>query len=114
MSDQEQEELALPAQSGLEPAEVGSAPAEVGSAPAEVGSSAAEVGFSDAVNELEEILRRIEGEEIDLDRLATELKRATALLEVCRGKVRRAEIEVRQIVDTIAEADGDGEGDEAG
>lgn len=62
-----------------------------------------EVGFSAAVNELEEILRRIEGEEIDLDRLAAELKRATALLEVCRGKVRRAEIEVQQIVDTISE-----------
>ncbi len=69
-----------------------------------------EVAFGAAVNELEEILRRIEGEEIDLDRLAAELKRATALLEVCRGKVRRAEIEVQQIVDTISEPDGgDGE-----
>lgn len=66
-----------------------------------------EIGFSEAVRELEEILRRIEGEEIDLDRLAAELKRATALLEVCRGKVRRAEIEVRQIVDAIADADAD-------
>lgn len=79
-----------------------------------------EIGFSDAVQELEKILRRIEGEEIDLDRLAAELKRATALLEVCRGKVRRAEIEVRQIVDAIADVDGDGdadpdpEGDETG
>ena len=62
-----------------------------------------EIGFGAAVRELEEILRRIESEEIDLDRLAAELKRATALLEVCRGKVRRAEIEVRQIVDAIAE-----------
>ena len=70
-----------------------------------------EIGFSEAVEELEKILRRIEGEEIDLDRLAAELKRATALLEVCRGKVRRAEIEVRQIVDTIADVGGDGDGD---
>ena len=62
-----------------------------------------EVAFGDAVNELEEILRRIEGEEIDLDQLAAELKRATALLEVCRGKVRRAEIEVEQIVANLAE-----------
>ena len=67
-----------------------------------------EVAFGDAVNELEEILRRIEGEEIDLDQLAAELKRATALLEVCRGKVRRAEIEVEQIVANLAEpSDGD-------
>lgn len=62
-----------------------------------------EVGFSDAINELEGILRRIEDEEIDLDRLAAELKRATALLEVCRGKVRRAEVEVKQVVDALGE-----------
>ena len=74
-----------------------------------------EIGFSEAVQELEKILRRIESEEIDLDRLAAELKRATALLEVCRGKVRRAEIEVRQIVDAIADADADAGADpEAG
>ena len=68
-----------------------------------------EIAFGDAVGELEEILRRIEGEEIDLDRLAAELKRATALLEVCRGKVRRAEVEVQQIVDTLAEPDDEGD-----
>lgn len=67
-----------------------------------------EIGFSDAVRELEEILRRIEGEEIDLDRLAAELRRATALLEMCRGKVKRAEVEVQQIVAGLDEAD-DGE-----
>ena len=67
-----------------------------------------EVGFSAAVGELEEILRRIEGEEIDLDRLAAELKRATELLEMCRGKVRRAEIEVQQIVDNLSDDDEDG------
>lgn len=70
-----------------------------------------EIGFGDAVRELEKILRRIEGEEIDLDRLAAELKRATALLEVCRGKVRRAEIEVSQIVDAIGGADADADAD---
>ena len=66
-----------------------------------------EVGFGEAVDELEKILRRIEGEEIDLDRLAAELKRATALLEICRGKVRRAEVEVEQIVATLADPEGD-------
>ena len=68
-----------------------------------------EPGFGEAVTELEEILRRIESEEIDLDRLAAELKRATKLLEVCRGKVRRAETEVQQIVQGL-EAPGADEG----
>ncbi len=60
-----------------------------------------EIGFGDAISQLEEILRRIEDEEIDLDRLASELKRATGLLEICRGKVRKAEAEVTQIVQSL-------------
>jgi exodeoxyribonuclease VII small subunit len=57
-----------------------------------------EIGFADAIAELETILGRIEGEEIDIDELASELKRATALLETCRARVRKAEAEVTQVV----------------
>ncbi len=58
-------------------------------------------GFSDAMAELESILRRIEGEEIDIDELATELRRATELLELCRGKIKKAEVEVNQIIESL-------------
>ena len=57
--------------------------------------------FSEAMEQLEGILRRIEGEEIDVDELAEELKKATGLLEICRGKIRKAETEVSQIVQTL-------------
>lgn len=60
-------------------------------------------GFGAAMEELEAILRRIEGEEVDIDRLAEELRRATELLEICRGKIRRAEVEVTQIVQGLDE-----------
>jgi len=59
---------------------------------------AEELKFGDAMDELEAILRRIEEEEIDIDSLAGELKRATELLELCRGKIKKAEVEVTQIV----------------
>ncbi len=62
---------------------------------------AAEPGFTEAMRELETILQRIEGDELDIDRLAEELKRATALLELCRGKIRRAELEVTAIVQKL-------------
>jgi exodeoxyribonuclease VII small subunit len=58
-------------------------------------------GFRDAIEELEEILARIEGEETDIDRLGEELRRAAFLLEVCRGKIRKAEVEVTQIVQAL-------------
>jgi len=61
--------------------------------------------FREAMEELEAILARIEGEEIDVDRLAEELRRAAELLEVCRGKIRRAEVEVTQIVQSLEEKD---------
>ena len=63
----------------------------------------AELSFSEAMEELESVLRRIEGDEIDVDQLGRELGRAAKLLEVCRKKIRRAEVEVRQIVDQIEE-----------
>ncbi len=62
-----------------------------------------ELAFGQALEELEEILRRVEGEEIDVDSLAEELRRAAQLLEVCRGKIRRAEVEVTQIVQSLEE-----------
>ena len=64
----------------------------------------AEPGFTAAMRELETILQRIEGDELDIDRLAEELKRATALLELCRGKIRRAELEVTEIVQKLEQS----------
>ncbi len=65
------------------------------------GPAEAEPGFTVAMRELETILHRIEGDELDIDRLAEELKRATTLLELCRGKIRRAELEVTEIVQKL-------------
>ena len=57
-----------------------------------------EPGFSEALAQLESILRRIEDEEVDIDGLASELRRAHVLLELCRAKIRRAEVEIAQVV----------------
>ena len=67
----------------------------------------APLSFREAMDELEGILERIEGEEIDIDQLAEELRRAAQLLDLCRGKIRKAEVEVTQIVQSLEE---EGEG----
>ncbi|HEV8581043.1 MAG TPA: exodeoxyribonuclease VII small subunit [Thermoanaerobaculia bacterium] len=69
----------------------------------EPASSEPALSFREAMDELEGILERIEGEEIDVDRLAQELRRAAQLLDLCRGKIRRAEVEVSQIVQSLEE-----------
>ncbi len=63
------------------------------------------LSFREAMEELEGILERIEGEEIDIDRLAEELRRAAQLLDVCRGKIRKAEVEVTQIVQSLEQGE---------
>lgn len=83
---------------------------DVGSPP-ERDDAGEDPSFGDAMGELEGILERIEGEEIDVDRLAAELGRAAELLDLCRAKIRRAEVEVTQIVQDI-EADEDAGNDE--
>jgi exodeoxyribonuclease VII small subunit len=78
--------------------------AKKGSAESATGPS-----FSEAIRELEGILGRIEAEEVDVDALAVELARAAELLELCRGKIRKAELEVTQIVQRL-ESEGEGAG----
>lgn len=65
------------------------------------------LSFRAAMEELEGILERIEGEEIDIDRLAEELRRAAQLLDLCRGKIRKAEVEVTQIVQSLEQGPGE-------
>ncbi len=72
------------------------------------GAEGAEPGFTEAIRELETILARVEGEEVDVDRLAAELARAAELLDLCRGKIRRAELEVAQIVQRLEGESGTG------
>ena len=65
----------------------------------------ADLRFGEAIEQLEGILSRVEAEEIDIDELADQLKVAAELLEMCRSKIRRAEVEVTQIVQALEEAE---------
>ena len=73
-----------------------------------------ELSFSQAMEELESVLRRLEGDEVDIDLLGRELGRAAELLELCRKKIRRAEVEVQQIVEAIEEDAADSDAADSG
>ncbi|MCB1056923.1 MAG: exodeoxyribonuclease VII small subunit [Acidobacteria bacterium] len=88
--------------------------AKTAKTPASKSDETPEPSFGEALEALEGILGRIEGEEIDLDELATELRHGAELLTLCRAKIRRAEIEVTQIVQSLDSSDDETEaGDEA-
>jgi exodeoxyribonuclease VII small subunit len=56
-----------------------------------------EFSFSDAVQKIEEILKNIESGELDIDRLSSEVKRASDLIKQCQKKLRTTEEEINSI-----------------
>ena len=59
--------------------------------------------YEDSVNELEEILAAIEGEELPIDELAPKVERAAELLGTCRSILARTETRVAQVIDALRE-----------
>jgi len=57
-----------------------------------------EIGYAAALAELETILAEIEDDAVDVDVLATRVRRAAELLRVCRDRISAARVEVTQIV----------------
>ncbi len=64
---------------------------------------AKKLSFGDAVAEVENILSRLESEEVDIDDLSTEVKRAVELIQVCRDKLEKTDAEVRDLVADLQE-----------
>lgn len=55
--------------------------------------------YEQAVKRLEEIVKRIEGGEMDIDSLTTNLKEAKGLVEFCKEKLTNVEAEVKKCLD---------------
>ncbi|MCK4882192.1 MAG: exodeoxyribonuclease VII small subunit [Candidatus Omnitrophica bacterium] len=59
----------------------------------------AEVKYSKSIKKLEEIIEKIESEEIDVDELSANVKEAVSLIKTCKNKIEKAEMEVKKVVD---------------
>ena len=55
--------------------------------------------YEQAVKRLEEIVKRIEGGEMDIDSLTANLKEAKDLVEYCKEKLTNVEAEVKKCLD---------------
>ena len=62
----------------------------------------ADVKYSKAIERLDEIIAKIESDEIDVDELSQRVKEAVSLVKLCKAKIDKAEMEVRQVVDEFA------------
>ncbi|GIU84501.1 MAG: hypothetical protein KatS3mg008_1276 [Acidimicrobiales bacterium] len=61
----------------------------------------ADIPYAEALRELEEIVSRIERDNLDVDRLVEDVRRAAELIRVCRRRLDQATVEIEQIVADI-------------
>jgi len=57
------------------------------------------ISYDESVREIEMILDKIEGGNLDVDELAEKVDRVTTLLKICREKLRKTEEKVNQILE---------------
>jgi exodeoxyribonuclease VII small subunit len=56
------------------------------------------ISYSEAMAEIEEILEKIESDELDVDELADKVKRVSVLLKTCKDKLTKTNDQVEQIL----------------
>lgn len=56
------------------------------------------ISYSEAMTEIEEILEKIESEELDVDELAEKVKRVSVLLKTCKDKLTKTNEQVEEIL----------------
>ncbi|HRW37376.1 MAG: exodeoxyribonuclease VII small subunit [Acidimicrobiales bacterium] len=63
---------------------------------------AEQLTYAEAVTELDAILDRLEHDEPDVDRVATDVARASALIAHCRERIASARLRVDEVAGSLA------------
>ena len=59
----------------------------------------ANIKYEEAIRQIEDIVERLENDEMDIDSLGTELKKAQKLIKLCKDKLTKSEEEVKKILE---------------
>ncbi len=57
-----------------------------------------DVGYAQALDELDSILRELEGSDVDVDRLAERVARAADLIGACRNRISTARLRIDEVI----------------
>lgn len=60
-------------------------------------------GYARALDELDSILRELEGSDVDVDRLADRVGRATELIALCRNRIQTARVRIDEVLADLEE-----------
>ncbi len=61
-----------------------------------------QVKYREAVERLDEIIRQLDDEDVDVDELAEQVKEAVELIRLCKLKIDKAELQVKKVVDDFS------------
>ena len=59
----------------------------------------ANIKYEEANRQIEDIVERLENDEMDIDSLGAELKKAQKLIKLCKDKLTKTEEEVKKILE---------------
>ncbi|MGE4586458.1 MAG: exodeoxyribonuclease VII small subunit [Mangrovibacterium sp.] len=65
--------------------------------------STKKMSYKEAVTEIEQILEKIEQEELDIDELSEKVKRVSLLIRFCRDKLHKTGAEVENVLKELEE-----------
>lgn len=57
-----------------------------------------EIKYEEAVAQLEEIVEKMENDELDIDQLSEQLKRAKELVKYCKDKLTKTDEEIKKLL----------------
>ena len=58
-----------------------------------------ELKYEDAVRQLETIVDKLESNELGIDQLSSELKKAQQLIKLCKEKLTKTDSEIKKLLD---------------
>lgn len=56
------------------------------------------MNYEEAVQQLGSIVQRMENDELDIDELTTELKKAQQLIKMCKAKLTKVDEDIKKIL----------------
>ena len=59
------------------------------------------LNYEEAIAEVDKIVKKLSSEEIDVDTLATDVKRATQLLEILEAKLHKTQDEMKTLLKSL-------------
>ncbi len=57
-----------------------------------------ELKYENAIKQLEDIVRKMENDELDIDQLSEQLKCAKTLVKLCKDKLTKADEEIKKLL----------------